>query len=375
MVAATSLRTLWEAEQSEIFSSPRAPGPHHFPVVTPSSPIIAEHLRHAPPVPEFNVPRTLDGWLTQRRETQRRLRALLGPLPPRPRPVQARTQGTFEAEHFVTEKFELDNGVGESVPGVLLLPKERPAKVPAILWCHWHGNEYRKGKVEVFESRHTPEPPGAALTRRGFAVLAIDAPGFGGRRGRGPGGERAVDAAGEAAASKFHLWFGRTLWGMTLRDDQLALDYLLSRPEIDPNRVGVTGISMGATRTWWLMALDERLRAGVAVACLTRYQDLIASGGLNEHGIYYYVPAMLAHFDTEAVVSLAAPRPLLALTGDQDPGSPADGVRAIEEKAKSVYRLYDVPDSFESRLFPGVGHEYTDEMWSAMLDWFGRRLR
>jgi dienelactone hydrolase len=260
------------------------------------------------------------------------------------------------------------------VPGVLLLPKERPAKVPAVIWCHWHGNEYHKGKVEVFESRHTPEPPGAALTRRGFAVLAIDAAGFGARRGCGPGGTEVEGEAAEAAASKFHLWYGRTLWGMMLRDDRLALDYLISRPEIDTDRIGVTGISMGATRAWWLMALDERFRAGVAVACLTRYQDLIAAGGLNEHGIYYYVPGVLAHFDTEAVVALAAPRPLLTLTGDQDPGSPLSGIRAIERKARQVYTLYEVPGSFESRVFPGVGHEYTPAMWTAMLEWFDQHL-
>jgi dienelactone hydrolase len=343
-------------------------------MATSADVFIAAHLAHAPRVPELNVPTSLDAWVARRREIQRTLRGLLGRLPPRPRPVSARVLATFEAEHYTTDKFELDNGAGETIPGVLLLPKQRPARVPAVMWCHWHGNEYRKGKVEVFESRHTPEPPGAALTRRGFAVLAIDAPGFGARQRRGPGGAQLEGEAAELAAGKFHLWYGRTLWGMMLRDDRLALDYLLTRPEIDANRIGVTGISMGATRAWWLMALDERFRAGVAVACLTRYQDLIAAGGLNEHGLYYYVPGMLAHFDTEAVVALAAPRPLLALTGDQDPGSPLAGVRAIERKARQVYTLYEVPDSFASRVFPGVGHEYTPAMWTAMLEWFERRL-
>jgi hypothetical protein len=89
---------------------------------------------------------------------------------------------------------------------------------------------------------------------------------------------------------------------------------------------------MGATRTWWLMALDERPKAGVAVACLTRYQDLIEHGGLKHHGIYYFVPNLLNHFDTEAVVALSAPRPLLLMNGDKDDGSPVEGIRAIEKR-------------------------------------------
>jgi dipeptidyl aminopeptidase/acylaminoacyl peptidase len=336
--------------------------------------VIAKHLAHAPVVPEFNLPTTIDAWVRQRRETQSTLWRLLGRLPPRPKRLQVTSHGQFEAAHGFTEKFSIDNGAGETIPGVLLLPLKRRGRVPAILYCHWHGGEYGKGKVELFEAAHTPEPPGAALVRRGFAVLAIDAPGFGARQGKGPGGTSQKGEAGEAAASKFNLWIGRTLWGMLLRDDLIALDYLAARPEIDPERIGITGISMGATRTWWLMALDERIRTGVGVACLTRYQNLIASGGLNEHGIYYYVPGLLNHFDTEAVVSLAAPRPLLLMNGDCDPGSPVAGIRQIEQKVRKVYDLYGLAGAFDCQVHPGVGHEYTPAMWAAMLSWFQKRL-
>jgi len=72
---------------------------------------------------------------------------------------------------------------------------------------------------------------------------------------------------------------------MLIRDDLMGLDYLASRPEVDPDRIGVTGMSMGATRTWWLMALDERLKTGVAIACMTRYQNMIRHGAIHEHDI------------------------------------------------------------------------------------------
>jgi dienelactone hydrolase len=229
----------------------------------------------------------------------------------------------------LVEHFEFDNGAGAVVPGLHIRPENVTGRLPGILYCHWHGGEYDVGKREVFEARHTPTMPAPELAKRGYAVLAVDAYCFGERNGRGPGSDE-KGGAGELTASKYNLWFGRTLWGMMLRDDLIALDLLASWPGVDAGRLGVTGISMGATRSWWLMALDERLRAGVAVACLTRYQDLIAAGLLKAHGIYYYVPGMLQHFDTEAVVSLIAPRAALFLNGDRDEGSPVEGIRAIE---------------------------------------------
>ena len=96
-------------------------------------------------------------------------------------------------------------------------------------------------------------------------------------------------------------------------------------------------MSMGSTRAWWLAAVDDRVAAVVAVACLTRYQNLIAHGGLRQHGVYYFVNGLLSHFDSEGVLALIAPRPFLALTGDLDAGSPADGVRALERAVGGTY--------------------------------------
>ena len=162
---------------------------------------------------------------------------------------------------------------------------------------------------------------------------------------------------------------------MMVRDDLMALDYLCSRKEVDKDSIGVTGMSMGSTRSWWLAALDERIKAAVCVACLTRYQDLIAAGRLREHGIYYFVPGVLKHFDTEAVVSLIAPRPLLTLTGDQDGGSPVSGVKTINSFVAGVYRLYGKEECFRGVVYPAVGHCYTAEMWQEALSWLDRWLK
>src|SRR5205823_14029818 len=174
---------------------------------------------------------------------------------------------------------------------------------------------------------------------------------------------------------KLNLWLGRTLWGMFVRDDQIALDYLCSRAEVDAARLGVTGMSMGSTRAWWLAAVDERIAATVGVACLTRYQNLIAHGQLRAHGVYYFVYGLLKHFDSEGVIALIAPRPFLALTGDLDAGSPADGIKALETEVGRVYAALGARDRFRSVLYPGVGHAHTPAMRAATLEWFDRWLR
>jgi fermentation-respiration switch protein FrsA (DUF1100 family) len=132
---------------------------------------------------------------------------------------------------------------------------------------------------------------------------------------------------------------------------------------------------MGATRSWWLMALDERIKAGVAVGCLTRYQALIAEQKLSAHGIYYFVPDFLKYFDTEAVISLIAPRPILFMTGDRDAGSPVSGIKKIEEVVHKVYNLSHANESFKSIIYPNTGHVYTADMWDKMTKWMDKHLK
>jgi dienelactone hydrolase len=167
---------------------------------------------------------------------------------------------------------------------------------------------------------------------------------------------------------------GRSLWGMMVRDQQCLLDYLETRPEVDAKRIGVSGMSMGCTTSWWLAALDERIASVVGVACFTRYTELLAHGNLRAHGIYYFVPGVFAHFDTEAIHALIAPRPHLELSGDQDAGAPLDGVITLEKKLAQVYRLYGKGSNFRSIVYEKTGHEYLPEMREEMARWFAKTL-
>src|SRR5262249_17392589 len=136
----------------------------------------------------------------------------------------------------------------------------------------------------------------------GLVTLAIDAWCFGERQREEDG------RAGEIEAVKEHLWHGRVLWGLMVFDDVQALTYLAERPEVDATRLGALGMSMGATRAWWLGALDPRLGLCIDLCCLTDYQELLATRHLKGHGPYYYVPGLLKHFTTGQVNELLVPR-------------------------------------------------------------------
>ena len=321
-------------------------------------------------------PATAEEWEKRKVQLRKTLWRLLGDIPALFTPEV--TIHKKEARNgYTLERFTFDNGVGDTVYGYMLIPADHKGRGPAILYNHYHGGKYKQGKEEVLTKAFSKLDfaTGEELARKGYIIQCIDAYAFGQRRYQGPAGKKEEGGRTESSLFKTFLWEGRTLWGMMVRDDILALNYLVSRPEVDPNRIAAMGMSMGSTRTWWVAALDERIKVAVSVACLTRYQNLIARGSVRAHGIYYYVPNMLKeHIDTESVIGLIAPRPHLTLTGDQDEGSPADGVRIINSFQEHLYKCYRKESNFRGILYPGEGHIYTPQMWKETLHWLEKHL-
>ncbi|MDQ3701568.1 MAG: dienelactone hydrolase family protein [Chloroflexota bacterium] len=331
----------------------------------------------------FRPPENAGAWQRQRPDVREKVILSLGDLPPRPAPPRVRRISLEHRRGYDLERVAIDNGVDGEVSALLLVPEgltesirstapNRATPAPAILWLH--SSTPDKTQIIIPNTNGGTEALGETLVRSGYVVLAPDAYWHGDRAGTGPAGAAETGRSEQESLFKFHLWQGRTLWGMFVRDDQVALDYLCSRPEVDSGRIGATGMSMGSTRAWWLAAVDERVAATVGVACLTRYQNLIAHGQLRAHGIYYFVDGLLRHFDTEGVLALLAPRPFLALTGELDAGSPADGIKALEGQVGRVYAALGADERFRSVLYPHLGHTYTPEMRAEMLTWFDRWL-
>jgi dienelactone hydrolase len=331
---------------------------------------VPESFRHLK-IPEWPMPTDLARWQNvDRAETRATLLRCLGEMPPRPDPKNVKVLSREDHDDYVLERFEFHNGVDMVVPGLLLVPKVRKGPVPAVIGLHGHGSSKESIATDPRSGQNI-----SVLARRGYVVAAIDACFNGERTGKGPSG-RLDKGAGpqEMSLFKLYLWQGRSLWGMMLREEQCLIDYLETRPEVDPRRIAATGMSMGCTRSWWLAAIDDRIQAVAGVACFTRYTELIAQGHLRYHGIYYFVPGVFAHFDTEAIHALIAPRPHLELSGDQDGGAPTDGILVLEKKLGEIYRLYGKADHFRSVIYKDTGHEYLPEMKEEMVRWFERFL-
>ena len=291
------------------------------------------------------------------------LYGLLGDLPDRSRPVSARVLSVSQEKTHTLERLVLDlNGI-EAVPAFLVKPlTEGPH--PCMLYNHAHGGDYPLGKDELIRGRHRlQKPPYAqALAEKGISALCIDAWLFGERSGRT-----------ESEVFKQMLWQGQVLWGMMVYDSLRALDYLCSRPDMDPTRLGTMGLSMGSSMAWWLAALDPRLKVCVDMCCLTDFQALIEARGLDGHGIYYYVPSLLKHFTTSQINALIAPRPHLSLAGNFDPLTPAAGLERIDRDLQAVYADLGCPQAWELKRYD-VGHRETAGMRAAVLEFLDKWL-
>jgi len=316
----------------------------------------------------------LSDWKGKQRIIRRDLLACLGDMPS-PAKLKARTLEKRQEHGKIIEKFCFENGIGDPVPGYFVRPEKVSGKCPAILFLHCHGGNYEIGKTELFQGFPGLEKPHLdEFISRGYAVAAIDYYCFEERRaGHSFAPKHLSCETDEMSAFKQFLWEGKTLWGMMVQDQILALDYLCSRREVDTDRIGVLGFSMGGTMAWWLPAIDRRIKVSVSVCCLTRYEELIRTGGCHLHSIYYYVPGIRKKYDTENIVALIAPGPFLALNGRTDAGSPVAGIEEINRHAGKIYGLYGCPASYKNIIF-NCGHLFTEEMWQASFDWFARHF-
>ena len=298
---------------------------------------------------------------------RRELYGLLGDLPDRRRSVRCEKVSEERRDKYVLEKLKLElNGV-EDVPAHFVRPLDaKPGqRLPTILYNHAHGGDYKLGKDELIDDSKYFQKPSYAevLTSRGCNALCVDHWVFGGRGGRT-----------ESSVFKQMLWQGRVMWGMMVFDSLRAIDYLVTRDDVDPGRIGTLGLSMGSTMAWWAAALDERVKVCVDICCLTDFQALIESSGLDGHGVYYYVPRLLKHFTTAQINALISPRPHLALAGNNDPLTPPKGLDRIDAELKKVYAA-DGARPGAWRLFrQDVGHTETAQMRAEIVQFLEKWL-
>ena len=303
--------------------------------------------------------------MPNQRARRAQLYQLLGDLPQRDRPIKAQKIREEQRESFIVEKWLFDFNGLEDVPGFFVRPLGAVRKRPTILYNHYHGGLYPQGKIELIEEVKLIQKPAYAvdLVRRGYNALCIDTWAFGERRGRS-----------ESAIFKEFLWNGQVMWGMMVYDSLRAVDYLCSRDDVDANRLGTIGLSMGSTMAWWVAALDERIKCCIDLCCLTDFHALIDAHNLDGHGIYYYVPSLLKHFTTSQLNALIAPRAHLALEGNLDKLTPTKGLDRIDAELKQAYADAGAPQAWKMMRWD-VGHGETPEMRVEALKFFDQWLK
>jgi dienelactone hydrolase len=296
---------------------------------------------------------------------RKELWAQLGDLPWKHHPGSPRLVKREEHDGYTLERLVLDlNGI-EDVPALLLIPSKRKERAPGLLYIHWHGGMYDLGKEQLLRGVDAQPAYAAVLAEKGIVTLAIDSWCFGERKHEHDGRE------GEQTAFKLMLWRGQVLFGMMMFDEFRAMDYLAARPEVDATRLGAFGMSMGATKAWWLAALDQRVKVCMDVCCLTDYDELIKTHGLKEHGIYYYVPSLLKHFETADINELIVPRAHLSVNGRKDPLTPPAGVEKIRDRLMPLYQKHGKESDCHIELFD-CEHVELPEMRTEILEWMER---
>ncbi|MCL2055854.1 MAG: acetylxylan esterase [Oscillospiraceae bacterium] len=299
-----------------------------------------------------------------KQESRGLLYSLLGDLPERGRPISAELLNKKDCGGYILETLLLDlNGI-EPVPAYVAKPKNAHGKLPCVVFNHYHGGQYRLGKDELILNGtfSSHEPYAQTLTGLGYIAACIDVWNFGDRSGRT-----------EDELFKEMLWNGRVLWGMMMYDYLRSVDWLVSRSDVDESRLAAMGLSLGSTASWWLAALDERIALTVDLCCATDFDELIRTRGLDEHGIYYYVPSLLKHFSASDIMALIAPRKRLSLNGRYDKLTPIEGLYKIDKDMKEEYARCGVPNNWRM-VIDDCGHMETAHMRSEIVKFLRENL-
>jgi dienelactone hydrolase len=320
------------------------------------------------------------------------------PVAPRPEVVERIDRG----DH-VREKVLFWSSPQLRVPAYVLIPRKLSGPAPAVVDLHSHGGLFLYGKEKVIDLGHghpaltayqrrnyDGQPTATALVRRGYVVISIDALLFGERRplldadlkygwDRSRYSARAVAhlnracRAREATLVKALTLAGLTWPGVVVWDDLRTVDYLRTRPEVDPRRIGCLGISMGGYRALFLAALDERIACACVAGFLSSVRPMIKAH-LDTHSWVHFVPGLHRYLDLPDVASLAAPRPLLVQQCAHDALFPGAGMREAVRIIDAVYRKAKVRGKFLGQFYD-VPHQFTRVMQDDAFDWLDRHLK
>jgi poly(3-hydroxybutyrate) depolymerase len=296
--------------------------------------------------------------------------------------VQEQTTENGIARFHFTYRTEAD----QRVPGILLVKQDLlhdGKRHPAAVILHGTGGR-KEGNLPLLKR----------LAEKDIIAVAIDGR-FHGERGT-PADYNAAIAKAFADGQSHPLYYD-TVW-----DVIRLVDYLQSRPDVAPNRIGVMGISKGGIETWLTAAADTRIAVAIPCISLQSFQWGLEHDGWRtrvgtvQRGFNaaaksagvdtpdagfartfydHLIPGIHDRFDGPVMVTLIAPRPLLGISGEKDPINPLPGVRMCEQSAQTAYARAGAADRFKLIVESGAGHTVTPEAQTAAVEWFTKWLK
>jgi dienelactone hydrolase len=309
----------------------------------------------------FDGATTLADWQAKRPRLEREFHQMLGlwPIPERT-PLNAQVTGTLERDGgVVIEKIHFQSKPGLYVTGNLYRPKQVEGKLPAILYVCGHSGRGRDGNKTAFQDH------GMWFARNGYVAFLIDTLQLG-----------EVAGVHHGTYNLGRWWWqaaGYTPAGVECWNGIRAIDYLVGRPDVDPARIGVTGISGGGATTFWIAAADARVACAAPTSGMSDLESYVEHRIINGHCDCMFMYNTY-RWEWTTIAALIAPRPMLFANSDQDPIYPMDGNARVFDRLRKLYAMHGHADRVAEHVSPG-GHAYRPDLRMAIFRWLNTHLK